>query len=465
MPRPTPTMEMLYLYDESRFEEPKAYIADPLFADIDREMQMRTEDAQIDFLMDLAGVQMALPFKDHNQNVINNYILNYFVPLDESGDLKKDVFENRMKKLEEQRAERIYIPQGEFSLSQKGKHSDEWIAQQFSLTKAGQMEIGLFNVLLQIADLSNTFKKAYDGMECGEIFRDISIKNQARMLNAMPEDRKEMATEGWRYIRTVNGHKYSEEEEATQEALKEKDKASGALLDINHNEEHEQRYNIAGAMACYGFARDTNLSFISNPGVYNTIQEGFAERKDAIVGEVWNPDRHQDRIMDDLNNLAIATSDVIFSDKINGYRIFDSKEFNTIKDDIKLLQRDLKKGNDLHNLKEINASLETFSQHCQDYLDKNQGTRFHKRGNERKKIVHNLKRLLDEQRQELQKHFGEKLKNLDNEWMEVTKTVSHGKAKIQISYADLDGNKKDLKNKFPKNSEPANAKAKNGPEI
>ncbi len=466
MPRPASTMGgMFYLYDQERFLRPGECLLDPLAADIDREMQTRTMSAQVDLMMNLAGVMMALPRDDHNKAVIHNYILNYFVPLDANGNLKKDEFESRLEKLADRKIEHIYIPQGEFSFSQKGRHSDEWIAQKFSQEKIGLIELGLDNALFEMSHLNKKIEQAYNGTRVDEVFRRLSQEYDQKKLNSLSDEKREKAIEGLCYKQTINGHEYSDEEKAAQKKLEEKEKATGALLDLEKNKAHRKRNEKNGAVAYYGLARDVNLSFISDTDLYYDLWQGFEDQKEAIAGKDGNLVRHQDRIMDALTALAESYSDKIFNDKVNGYRIFDSNEFNAIKDDIKLLQRDLKKGNSLRNLKAVNASLDTLSQHCQEYLDKNPGTRFRDRGKIRQAIVRELKDAIDGQRQEIRKQFGEKLKNLNNEWIDVTKTETAEGIKIKTSYADLEGNKKDVKNNIPKNQQIAKGKAKNGPEM
>ncbi len=461
---PKKLVEYIFRYDEEDYKTLKQY-ADPLFDDIEREMQSRTEDAQMDFLMDLSFFQEALPDEDHNRKVISDYIVNYLIPLDTDGNLKKDEFEKRMMKLEERKLHRIYIPEGEFSLAHKGEHSDAWIAQTIGASKAGLVELAFKNVQSVIPRIDNVIAAAYDGISCGTVIRNLSGDNLKKLLDSMSEEERKIADEGLCYIRTLNGHEYTPEEKEAQKALQAKEEAAGELPELEHNEANRIEYTKGCAVVRYEFCQDMNLNFITNPRVYENIQHGVLTETKRFLGEDWTSERHQDRIMNTLSNQLADFSFQIFSDRVNGYRIFDSKEFNTIKDDLKLLQNDLKKGNNLHNLKRINASLETFSKHCQDYLDKNPGTRFHERGNLRKTIVQNLKEVLDEQRQALNKHLGQEIKEKDSEWINVTKTEDLDKVKIRLSYADLEGNKKDLKNNFPKNPNPEKENVKKGPEM
>lgn len=457
--------ENFYKYDEREYVNPRKY-TDPLFQSIDREMQSRTEDAQADFIMDLAFLRMGLPDGSHNQKVITNYILNYLIPLDADGDLRKDAFESRMKKMEERKLERIYIPEGQFSFEHKGKHSDEWIAQSLGSKKMAMMERALLNIMFEQRDQDDKFPEAYDGMTLADVMNRVAHDHTKMLLETMPEEKSKLAREGLAYVRNLNGHEYTPEEKEIQDELEAKDRTSGELFDAVRDFAAIELYEKECECTCYQFARDMDLSFISEPQLCGDIQgELLAQARKIQKKDDWTSERIQDRIMDTFAEQVAGFDRQIFHKKVNGTRLFDSKEFNTIKDDLEKLQKDLTKGNGIRNLKNIKYSLETVSQHCQDYLDKNPGTRIHERGNTRKRIVNELKAAIDAQIGELDKNFGQKFKETDKEWVKVDKIETADKVKLKISYDDLSGNKKNSVNKVLKNSNPTMENPQKAPKI
>lgn len=440
---PKKIIENVYQYDNQKYTKPEQY-KEPLFEDIDREMQSRTEDAQVDFLIDLSLLQSALPKDDHNKKVITNYIMNYFIPLDSNRELNKVEFEKRMEKLEERRMNRIYIPEGEYSLANKGKHSDEWIAQSIAIQNTGLLDLGIFNALSSTHEMSETITKAYGGMESSDFLREMSTYNIQNLLNSMPKEKKKIAREGLCYIRTLNEHKYTEEEKDAQKELEDRERASGELLDLDGNRDQRASYESEGATARYNYSRDMDLNFITDSRIYSGIQQGLQKQAESINGEHWTSQRSQDEVMDALSEQMAEFDRKIFDKHINGYRLFDSKEFNTIKDDLKDLQKNLKKGNSRNNLENIKYSLETFSKHCKEYLDKNSGKRFYERGNKRKDIVKNLKDAIDSQYAWLNDIITGEFEAKDNSWVNVEKSAGANKSeeKLKLSFVELSGDKK-----------------------
>ncbi len=459
---PKKVMENVYLYDKKAFVSPDKY-NEPLFQDIDREMQTRTLDGQVDLMMDLALFQTALPDSDHNKDVINNYIVNFFMPLDANKNLRKSEFESRMEKLEERRMKRIYYPEGEFSLAQHEKHSDECIAQKIALSKPGLMDLGLFNALFKMYDQSEAIEKAYDIKDASDLLRDMSEETQTKILDSMSEEDRRIGREGLNYIRTLNGHEYTEEEKEVQKTLQEKDLASEALLDVDGNKEVQQNFERKGVRERYCCAKDTDLSFISDRNIYDSIQNSMTDVAKKYLGEYWGS-RHKDTVMDEFAKKMSDLDKQLFDKKVNGTRLFDSSEFNTIKDDLKKLQKDMQKGNKTETLKNLRDSMETFSEHCQKYLNKNTGNR-RERGNERKRIVREIQVALDKQIKALDKDLGEKFHEKDDEWVNVERVKKNNKVGIKLSYVDLAGKNNEPMNRISRPSNPAKENVKNGPGI
>lgn len=450
-------MENVYLYDKKQYVAPSDY-NDPLFRDINREMQSRTLDEQVDLMMDLAMLQAALPSQDHNQIVINDYLSNFFVPLDAENNLRKDEFEARMEKLEERRMARVYKPEGEFSFAQHGNHSHEWIAQNIAASETGFMDLAIFNSLFRMYDQSEAIEKAYndptvtssdpDFIDAGEVLQDLSSKAQDKIFASMSEEDRKASHEGLNYIRTLNNHKYTPEEKEAERALKEKDLASGVVLNLDDNDDAKRRFEQAGAHALYNCCQKVDLSFVGN----------------ATLSVIQNSCK--DVVMNGFVNQVTELDAQLFNKNVNGTRLFDSTEFNTIKDDLKKLQQDLKKGNDTKNLKDLMYSMKDFSEHCQKYLDKNPGKR-RERGNERKRIVGEIKAALDKQIKWLDESFGEKFHENDHEWVDVKKVEKNGKVGIKLSYKDLSGLKDEPVKRASRSADPNPVKenAKNGPAI
>ena len=461
---PKKVMESIYLYDKGERVSPNKYNS-PLFQDIDREMQTRTRDAQVDLMMDLAFLQMALPDSDQNKNVINNYVNNYFLPMDVNGNLRKEEFESRWQKLEERKMERIYYPEGKFSLAQQGKHCDDWVAQKIAANKPGLMDGGLLNSLMKMYDQAEIIERAYGGEGANEVLQEISGKATEKILGSMSKEDRKTGREGLNYVRAMNAHQYTPEEKEVQKALKEKDLASGDLKDVSHEGYERTMYEKSCAYGYYTGARDVNLGFVTNPTIYNAIQDSISKTIKERSEDDLSFGRTEDTIMDDISEQIADFDRQVFDKDVNGSRLFDSKEFNTIKDDLERLKKDLQKGNTLKNLKDIKYSMEIFSEHCQKYLDKNPGTRMHKRGNTRKRIVQALKLELDGQCAKIEKAFGKEIKEKDSEWMNVEKVETENKVKIKLSYADLSGKKNEPVNRISRPSNPAKENVKDGPAI
>lgn len=263
----------------------------------------------------------------------------------------------------------------------------------------------------------------------------------------------------------MNAHQYTPEEKEVQKALKEKDLASGDLKDVSHEGYERTMYEKSCAYGYYTGARDMNLGFVTNPTIYNAIQDSISKTIKERSEDDLSFGRTEDTIMDDISEQIADFDRQVFDKDVNGSRLFDSKEFNTIKDDLERLKKDLQKGNTLKNLKDIKYSMEIFSEHCQKYLDKNPGTRMHKRGNTRKRIVQALKLELDGQCAKIEKAFGKEIKEKDSEWMNVEKVETENKVKIKLSYADLSGKKNEPVNRISRPSNPAKENVKDGPAI
>ena len=436
---PKKVMENIYLYDndnngEKTHVRPDKY-NEPLFQDIDREMQTRTLDGQVDFMMDLALFQMALPADSHEKKVINSYISNFFLPQDANKNLRKDEFESRMEKLAERQMKRIYYPEGKFSFEQHKNHSDECIAQMIALSKPGLMELGILNSLMPMYEQNNVIAKAYNVYDAAVFFDNITEQKQQKILDSMSEEDRKIGLEGLNYIRTINAHEYTKEEKEAQKVLEEKDIASGALIDIDKDQYNERKFDKAGIRKHYYLAKDTDLSFISDHNIYNSIQKSMLDVARDDFGKDWCSDRRKDNLMDDFTSKMSNLDGQLFDKKVNGTRLFDSKEFNTIKDDLKKLQKDIQKGNKTETLKNLRYSMEIFSEHCQKYLDKNQGKR-RERGEERKRIVSEIKTALDNQIKSLDKALGKEFHEKDNEWVDINKEERKREG-IKLSYVDL----------------------------
>ena len=108
--------------------------------------------------------------------------------------------------------------------------------------------------------------------------------------------------------------------------------------------------------------------------------------------------------------------------------------------------------------------METFSEHCQKYLNKNTGNR-RERGNERKRIVREIQVALDKQMKALDKDLGEKFHEKDDEWVNVDRVKKNGQVGIKLSYVDLAGKNNEPMNRVSRPSNPAKENVKDGPAI
>ncbi len=458
------TMKAVYLEDACELWPFEEY-NNPLFKDIDNAMQLRNEDAQADFIMDLALLRYGLEEENPHRKTIETYIQNYLMPMDMDEKLDRQLFEKRFEKLEERKMKRIYIPEGKFSFENKGKHSDDWIAQRIGEdAKTGSMDLALASVLRTANGLERYVKEAYTqeelqyiklkaGAEIDENYQPIipvkenaletfSNFNIGSLLENMSEEDAKVAQEGLYYVRAMNGHTYSAKEKAIQAELTKKDKESNELVNLDKTEVSTE----ASIGSMYQYNSDMDLSFITDYNTYKEIKQSRLAYAKDCCGENWVSNRPQDVIMDQLDPDTLAEKLDVFSQNIksvSGSRRMDSPQFNTIKDDLKILQTSLKKGNRKENLENIKMSLESLSRHCQDYLVKTAKSGHFPRGKQRKIFVNEIKAEIDAQYkryQEIENEVtnGRGFDKEPDEWVIVDKEVAqNGHTTIKTSYKEL----------------------------
>lgn len=141
------------------------------------------------------------------------------------------------------------------------------------------------------------------------------------------------------------------------------------------------------------------MSFLDDQE-YHKVQAGMLG---YVRGELhdpeWTPTDPADKSLYEISTGIDSLAEELRN--VSGYRFSDSSQFNAIKDRVKEIQEQVKKGSSLENREILTESIAKLGKECQAYLDKNAGERFTKRGNLRKDIVGRLKDLADDQQQKL----------------------------------------------------------------
>lgn len=375
---------------------PKPKYDENLYRDIENKMKGMTEEEKAGFMLELATLfEMT---SGEQQRAIDNHIKAYMVPLNDDGELDKELFEERIGTLEKVKMEKIAVPFGEIALQNKQEHSDKWIFDYVnSCTKEGTMmadyQSNLMFGVFSDRKLPGVIEAGYPDVfeDADRIYQNIQKEKKAELLKTWPEETKEMVIEGLRYTTLEAGI----EEGKTKEELKaQKEKQKQDQL-MDQNQKGKEF-----AETTYARVRDMDLSYIQDHDTYKKIKEQIRERSNSQRGkEDWVAERSVDRNLDELSatldNIAVSLKE------ISGYRWSDSKEFNQIKDDLAELQKKLQKGSSREGREAIMESLAKFSKDCKAYQEKNPGVRKTDRGNQRKQLVAGIQGILDDQLQKI----------------------------------------------------------------
>ena len=367
-----------------------------LYRDIENKMKGMTEEEKAGFMLELAILYEMT--SEEQQQAFDNHIKAYMIPLNDDGELDKELFEERIGTLEKVRMEKIAVPFGEIALQNKQEHSDKWIYDYVnSCTKEGALQ-GNYQSNLAFGiwsdkKLPEVVENAYPDVieDAKKIYERLQIKKRAELLEAWPEKTKKIVIEGLRYVALENGI----EEGKTKEELKEQKekRKQDQLMDMNQQADEF-------AKAVYATVRDMDLSYIQDHDTYKKIRKQIRERSSSQRRkEEWEAERSVDQNLDalasNLDNIAVSLKE------ISGYRWRDSKEFNQIKDDLAELQKKLQKGSSREGREAIMESLAKFSKDCKAYQEKNPGVRKTDRGNQRKQLVAGIQGILDDQLQKI----------------------------------------------------------------
>ena len=326
------------------------------------------------------------------RDIAFEYTDNYFAVTNPDGSLDKKKFEQRIKEVEEYRTDHMYIPAVELIDEDQHAHSDYWLKDRITNdSEYAALQGGLVQAVNgQLMRLEEPIDQAYGEENLNSVLFRLQDDRRNAVVFAENADLQDKISDVIRFFGVedalMNG---KSKEYVTEQKQRRKQEAPEPSKD------RQERFfsNV------YKLFAGKDMSFLDDQE-YHKVQAGMLG---YVRGELndpeWTPTDPADKSLYEISTGIDSLAEELRN--ASGYRFSDSSQFNAIKDRVKEIQEQVKKGSSLENREILTESIVKLGKECQAYLDKNAGERFTKRGNLRKDIVGRLKNLADDQQQKL----------------------------------------------------------------